>query len=309
MLRLPRACGYMLIGAMASPLLLRLLQRTDLDPWKPMLDLAIAVLVFELGSRIRPRWLVDNPLFALTCVLEGAAAGVCVSAALVWLGAPMPSAWVAGAVAMSTSPVITMAVLHEARPRGQVTERLLMMTAVNSVLAMLALKVWRRRRVGARARTADRREQCAWSSISGSFLLGAACALLLDRLSRPDAHRARHAGAADRAGHHRQPAGGALDVCRRCSRCWWPAWSPASRCATPDGGAAARLGRLGARGAALHLPGRAVRRWTAWSQLWPWVLAIIAARGCVGKAWRCAAGTPERLGWRQAAALTWRCSR
>ena len=61
---------------------------------------------------------------------------------------------VAGTVAMSTSPVITLAVMHETRPRGQVTERLLLMTAINSVLAMLLLgfgaicsTVRRRRRV------------------------------------------------------------------------------------------------------------------------------------------------------------------
>jgi hypothetical protein len=100
------------------------------------------VLVFELGTRIRPRWLIDNPSLALTCLLEGALAGLIVTFALNQLGANMLSSAMAGIVAMSTSPVITLAVLHEIRPRGQVTERLLMMTAVNSVMAMLALKVW-----------------------------------------------------------------------------------------------------------------------------------------------------------------------
>jgi Kef-type K+ transport system membrane component KefB len=63
--RLPRTCGHMLVGVIASPLALRLLERTDLDPWKPLLDLAVGVLVFELGARIRPRWLFDNPTLAL----------------------------------------------------------------------------------------------------------------------------------------------------------------------------------------------------------------------------------------------------
>ncbi len=172
--RLPRACGYLLVGALASPMLLRLIARTELDPWKPILDLAIAVLVFELGSRIRPRWLLDNPLLALTCLLEGLMAGAAVTAALVWLGAPPLSAAVAGAVAMSTSPVLTVVVLHETRSRGQVTERLLLMTAVNSVLAMLALKAW-----GVSAASTGNDLLTAGSNavvvIGGSFLLGAAC--------------------------------------------------------------------------------------------------------------------------------------
>ena len=72
--RLPRPCGYMLVGALASPLLLSLLDRQELDAWKPLIDLAIGVLVFELGARIRPRWLIDNPALALTSLLEGLAA-------------------------------------------------------------------------------------------------------------------------------------------------------------------------------------------------------------------------------------------
>ena len=138
--KLPRACGWMLVGALASPLALRLIDRTEIDPLKPLIDLAIGMLVFELGSRIRPRWLFDNRWFALASVLEGLLAGLGVAAALVALDAPVVAAGVAGAVAMSTSPAITLAVVHESRPRGQVTERLMMMTAVNSALAMLALK-------------------------------------------------------------------------------------------------------------------------------------------------------------------------
>lgn len=301
-LRLPRACGYMLIGAMASPLLLRLLQRTDLDPWKPMLDLAIAVLVFELGSRIRPRWLVDNPLFALTCLLEGAAAGVCVSAALVWLGAPMPSAWVAGAVAMSTSPVITMAVLHEARPRGQVTERLLMMTAVNSVLAMLALKVW-----GVAASVPGHELLTAASNavvvVSGSFLLGAACALLLDRLSRqmrtaralPVLQLALVVAASLLAARWRLSPLLALLVAGMVAR------QQMRHALTVE----PQLGSAGSVLAVLLLICLGVLfTLDGLLELWPWVLAIIAAR-LLGKALAVLLlARPSGLGWRQAAALT-----
>ncbi|HEX3139249.1 MAG TPA: hypothetical protein VHQ87_04300, partial [Rhizobacter sp.] len=40
-LHLPRMLGHMITGALASPLGLRLLERTDLDPWKAIIDLAI----------------------------------------------------------------------------------------------------------------------------------------------------------------------------------------------------------------------------------------------------------------------------
>jgi Kef-type K+ transport system membrane component KefB len=301
-LRLPRACGYLLVGALASPMLLRLIDLTDLDPWKPILDLAIAALVFELGSRIRPRWLVDNPVLALTCVLEGLAAGVAVTAALVWLDAPLQSALVAGAVAMSTSPVLTLVVLHEARSRGQVTERLLMMTAVNSVFAMLALKGW-----GVLAISPGHDLLTAGSNavvvISGSFLLGAACGLLLDKLSR-----------------HMLEAR-ALPVLQIalvvCASLLAAQWKLSPLLALLVAGMVARhqmrhaltvepqLGSAGAvlsvllmicLGVLLTLDG-----FTVW---WPWVIAIIVAR-LLGKGLVVALlARPSGLGWRQAAALT-----
>jgi Kef-type K+ transport system membrane component KefB len=185
--RLPRVMGMMLVGALASPFALSLIESAELDPWKPLLDLAIGVLVFELGSRIRPQWLFENPWLAASCVLEGVLAGVAVTVALSALGAPMLSAAMAGAVAMSTSPVITMAMVHEDKPRGQVTERLLMTSALNSIVAMLAVKAWR---VMAAAESPSPGVEMLTMAASalyvtcGSFLVGVACGWLLHRLSR-----------------------------------------------------------------------------------------------------------------------------
>ena len=300
--RLPRSCGYMLVGALASPLLLRLIERTDLDPWKPLLDLAIAVLVFELGSRIRPRWLIDNPLLAITCLLEGTVAGVAVTAVLVGLGAPMVSAAVAGAVAMSTSPVLTMVVLHEVPSRGQVTERLLLMSAVNGVLAMLALKAWSviGMSPGNDLLTAGSN---AVVVVSGSFLLGAACGLLLDRLSR-------HMGDAR--------ALPVLQIALVVSASLLAAqWTLSPLLALLVAGTVARhqmrhkltvqpqLGSAGAVLSVLLMICLGVLFTLDGIQLlWPWVLAIIVVRLLAKGLVVGLLARPSGLGWRQAAALT-----
>jgi Kef-type K+ transport system membrane component KefB len=301
-LRLPRACGYMLVGALASPLLLRLIQSTDVDPWKPLIDLAIAVLVFELGSRIRPRWLIDNPWLALTCVLEGALAGITVTVALVWLDASLMSAAVAGTVAMSTSPVITMVVMSEAQPRGQVTERLLMMTAVNSVLAMLALTVWR---VISATPGHDllNAGNSALFVVCGSVLLGAVCALLLEKLSP----RVRGTSALP-----------VLQLALVISASLLAAqWKLSPLLALLVAGVVAR-GRmrhgltvepqLGSAGAALSvllfISLGVLLTLDGMASLWPWVLVIIAAR-FVGKGVAIALlARPSGLSWQQATALT-----
>jgi Kef-type K+ transport system membrane component KefB len=301
-LRLPRACGHMLVGSLASPLVLRLLERNELDAWKPLIDLAIAVLVFELGTRIRPRWLLDNPTFALTCLLEGLLAGVAVTGALMLLGVPMLSASVAGTVAMSTSPVITLAVLHESRPRGQVSERLLMMTAVNSVLAMLLLKVWHVV-AGSTEHDVLGTATGALYLVFGSFLLGAACGLLLDLLSR----RVRGTGAVPVLQIALVTIASMVAV----------QWTLSPLLALLVAGMVARsrmrhgltvepqLGSAGAAlGVVLFIFLGLLLTWKNFTSLWPWVAAIILARA-VGKGAAVALlARPSGLAWRQAVALT-----
>lgn len=301
-IRLPRASGHMLVGALASPLALRLLDRTELDPWKPLLDLAIAVLVFELGTRIRPAWLKDNPWFALTCVLEGALAGIVVFGFTLWLGAPPLAAALSATVAMSTSPVITMAVLHESRSRGQVTERLLMMTAINSVMAVFALKVWR---VAAAAQGSDlfAAVTSALFVLCGSLLLGAIVALVLELVGR----RVRDTSAMPVLQMAMIIAGSMLAV----------QWTLSPLLVLLVAGMVARTRmrhgltvepRLGSAGAALgvvlFLCLGVLMTLDGLVQLWPMVLGILLAR-LVGKGIAVfALARPSGLGWRQAAGLT-----
>lgn len=299
--RLPRPCGYMLVGAVASPLVLRLMERSELDAWKPVLDLAIAVLVFELGTRIRPRWLIDNPALAATCVLEGLLAGAAVTGSLVYLGVSMPSAIVAGIVAMSTSPVITLAVLHESRPRGQVTERLLLMTAVNSVVAMLALKIWH----VLAGSTGDLAATTASGLyvIAGSVLLGAVCGLLLEALGK----RVADTGAMPVLHIALVTIAGMLAV----------QWKLSPLLALLVAGIVARSRmrhglnvepQLGTAGAALvvvlFLCLGLLLTLDHLDTLWPLVLAIIAARALGKGIAVMALAKPSGLGWRQAGALT-----
>jgi Kef-type K+ transport system membrane component KefB len=301
-LRLPRICGHMLVGVLASPVLLRLLERTELDPWKPLLDLAIAVLVFELGSRIRLRWLFDNPGLALSCLLEGLLAGLAVMFTLMWMGASALSAAAVGAVAMSTSPVIIMAVMHESQPRGQVTERLLIMTALNSVMAMLALKIWR---VIAATPGHDLANAAtgALVVVLGSVLLGIACALLLEKLSplvrdtpaMPVLQIALVVSASLLAAHWTLSPLLSLLVASVVAR---NRMRHGLKVEAQFGSAGAALSALLfiCLGVLLTLDGMAT--------VWPWVLAIILAR-LVGKGVAIAAlAKPSGLGWNQALALT-----
>jgi len=304
--RLPRVMGMMLVGALASPFALRLIESTELDPWKPLLDLAIGVLVFELGSRIRPRWLVENPWLAASCVLEGVLAGIAVTAALSWLGAPMLSAAMAGAVAMSTSPVITMAMVHEAKPRGQVTERLLMAAALNSIVAMLAVKAWRV--IAAAGQPSPGVEMLTMAANAlyvacGSFLVGVAAGWLLHRLSR-----------ASGSSNTVPVLQIALVILATMLAAQWKL-SPLMALLVAGVIARYTMGHrltvephLGSAGAVLtvllFISLGLLFTLDGATTLWPWVLAIIVVRLAAKGAAIAATAGLSGLGWRQAIALT-----
>jgi Kef-type K+ transport system membrane component KefB len=306
LLRLPRLTGYMLVGALASPMGLGLLQPADLNGWKPIIDLAIAALVFELGSRLRPRWLIDNPWLAASCVLEGLCAALAVGAVLVFLEAPLLSAVLAALVAASTSPIISMAAVHELRPRGQVGERLLMMCAINSVLAMLALKLWPLLSLAGQGTLAS--DALTWAAsamfvICGSFLLGLFCGWILDRAGRLSDQRAS------------MPVLQIALVLLAATLASTWGLSPLLTLLVAGMTARTLMGHrltvepyLGSAGAALtvllFISLGVLFSVDGAMQVWPWVLALIGAR-LFGKAFGVALlARPSGLSWRQALGLT-----
>jgi len=304
-LRLPRLLGYLLVGAIASPALLGLIERTDLDPWKPLIDLAVAALVFELGTRLRPRWLLDNRWLAASSAAEAAVAALAVGFVLAALGAPTSSAVAVGVIAAATSPVITMAALLEVRPRGQVAERLLMLSAINSVLAILALKLWPVLAGVAGSSVPDTLSLLASALvvIFGSLLLGLASGVLLDWLGR------RHDEPAT------MPVLQLAVVVLAALVAVALGLSPFITLLVAGMTARTRMRHrltvepyMGSAGAALtvmlFVSFGVLSTLTDLRTLWPWVLAIIVAR-LLGKAAAIfATARPSGLSWRQAGALT-----
>ncbi len=137
--QVPRITSYAAVGMVAGAV--HLPGWTDEIVGLPFVaTAALSLALFELGYRINLRWFAANPWLLVTAVL-----GSGLTFVAVWLLTGWWTEWDAhvrlavSALAMATSPAGTLRVVHELRSAGQVTERVMHLTAVSCLLSVLTL--------------------------------------------------------------------------------------------------------------------------------------------------------------------------
>jgi Kef-type K+ transport system membrane component KefB len=138
-LGLPRITGYVLAGVLLGPQVSGFLAPGALLEARVLIDLSLGLIVFELGHRLDFQWLRRNRWLFAAAIAESLLCFACVFVALLAFGFQPLLAATAAAIGTATSPAVVLLVAHELRAAGQVTERMLLFTAVNCVVAYLAL--------------------------------------------------------------------------------------------------------------------------------------------------------------------------
>lgn len=141
MTSLPRLSVYGLVGFALGNAQIGLLPPTSPDSITLLADVAFGLILFEFGYGINLRWLKTNPWIGVTGVLEATTTFAAVYALATGFGMPVVASLLLASLAMSTSPATIMRVVNEERSSGQVTERVMHLTAVNCVLAVFVFKV------------------------------------------------------------------------------------------------------------------------------------------------------------------------
>jgi Kef-type K+ transport system membrane component KefB len=136
---LPRITGYVVAGAILGPQALGLLTDNMLFDLRLLVDLSVGLIVFELGFRLDFKWLKLNRWLLVTAIAESLFCFWAIFGVLLVFDFRPVLAAMAAAIGTATSPAIVMLVVHELRAQGQITERLLLFTAVNSVFAFVLL--------------------------------------------------------------------------------------------------------------------------------------------------------------------------
>ncbi len=138
-LGLPRITAYPIVGMLIAALAGDPLIAEHSEWLHRGLDVALAILLFELGSRVDLRWLRNNRWLLVTSLCESLAAFGAVFLVSRHLGLAAEPAVLLAAIGMATSPAVIMRVVAESNAQGQVSTRLLILTALNTIYAVVTV--------------------------------------------------------------------------------------------------------------------------------------------------------------------------
>lgn len=140
-LRLPRIVGYSAAGMAVAAAGFGVVDGRLPGNARLVVDLALALLLFELGSRVSLRWLRANPALLWTSAAESLVSFGAIFGVLHWLGVERNIALACAALTACASGEVIGRVATELKSAGQVTERMIVLAALNTLFSVLTLKL------------------------------------------------------------------------------------------------------------------------------------------------------------------------
>ena len=134
---LPRIGGYLAIGILFGPSVLDVFNRELLLDARIYVDIALGLVLFELGRHLDFNWLRHDRWILPMGAAESALTFALILAALALFQVPPIEAALAAAIGIGTSPSIVLLVAEELRAEGQVTQRALSLVAINNIISLL----------------------------------------------------------------------------------------------------------------------------------------------------------------------------
>jgi NhaP-type Na+/H+ or K+/H+ antiporter len=183
-LKVPSITGYVLTGLLIGPAGLSLVTTDILNDFVPLIDVALGVVLFELGRRVDIRWLLREKRLLATGIVISMAVFLALFFVLKWFGISTVVASMVAAIGMATSPAVALGVVREAKAEGQMSERLLNIVAIGNVLGFIGFSM------GLAALHLE--YEAGWQAyvlhpiylLAGSILLGSLAGLLLIFIAR-----------------------------------------------------------------------------------------------------------------------------
>jgi Kef-type K+ transport system membrane component KefB len=134
---LPTITGFMAVGLIVGPSGLGLLSPETLASARVLVDIALGLILFQLGTVIHPWLALRNRALVVTSIFESLTTFCAILALMLWLGSAPVVSVLAAAIAVSSSPAVLMHVARELHAEGPTVDAAEALVAINNVLAFV----------------------------------------------------------------------------------------------------------------------------------------------------------------------------
>lgn len=136
--KLPNVTGYLIIGLIAGPYCLNLIPASTVDSLSIIPDVALGFIAFSIGAEFRISYLKKvGKAPVVIAIAESLGAVLVVDLALILTGNDVPFSLCLGAIAAATAPAATLMVVKQYKAKGEVTDTLLAVVALDDATALM----------------------------------------------------------------------------------------------------------------------------------------------------------------------------
>lgn len=139
--QIPAITGYVLTGMLIGPSALNLIDASLLNEISLLVDLALGLVLFELGRRVDYKWLLREKGLLITGVALSVVTFFALFILLTQFGIGKLVASMVAALGMATSPAVILNVVREVKAEGQVSERMLNIVVIGNALAFVVFSM------------------------------------------------------------------------------------------------------------------------------------------------------------------------
>lgn len=135
---IPRVTGYMLVGLAFGPSVIGLISSQTLENVRIINDIALGLILFAIGGEIELAHLrAMGRKVIIIALAESFTAFILVCLISYLFSKDWGIGLLLGAISMATAPGVTLLVIREYRARGELTDTLLAVVAINNVLCLV----------------------------------------------------------------------------------------------------------------------------------------------------------------------------
>lgn len=138
LVKLPNVTGYLIMGLIVGPYCLNLIPVETVDSLSIIPEVALGFIAFSIGAEFKLSYLKKvgkTPIIIAVC--ESLGAVLVVDLALIATGHSVPFSLCLGAIAAATAPAATLMVVKQYKAKGEVTEALLAVVAIDDATALM----------------------------------------------------------------------------------------------------------------------------------------------------------------------------